>query len=364
MKRSIVILAVCVAVALSVAVSRPIPRPTTQPADTAPAASRPTSRQVTIKRLTTRPATQPAKTYLLLPKLREGAKLPLRFKTATDVKYWGAYTGTRKLSDIAVTFEMLLSVGKADKKGVRNCSMLVRRVSGSASTAGDRGRFDTDKPATCRLADGRASYILRLRDGPFNAGFDADGNMVRFEPNKKVLAGLDESLKGVADKRIMINTIRDMMMRMLAQPFAYLPAEPVAVGDRWIVTRETYRYALTGLPERLSEATLCELMAVVKRKSGRVAKIKLIGRCAPPEDDDKAVIKEYALAGGVLVNLDNPPDVKIAVKITGRLKDPQTDVNAVSVNISTQTRLGGKAKKSTTRPASRPAKTPTKAKRQ
>jgi hypothetical protein len=71
---------------------------------------------------------------------------------------------------------------------------------------------------------------------------------------------------------------------LLAEPFAYLPAQPVAVGQSWHVKRDLTQHELWDTPGWFVKETVkCTLAEVKRTREGRVAIIRLSGTWTVPE---------------------------------------------------------------------------------
>jgi hypothetical protein len=278
--------------------------------------------------------------------------LKLVYRTERKVSTWQPGMGASKLAGCQTSFTMLVRAAEQD----RSVSARLKRIQGGGQFIDGQVHFDTDKPKTCEQVNGQPLYLCALRLAPFGGKPDKSGRVTTMSVDAKIIKKMAASLEGIEQRDQLVRDACDMTEQMLTDIWAYLPGQPVAIGDSWQVTRNLLPMNTDLLPEVHQADITCTLLGVAKRKDGRVAKVILQGKSKAAGDAD-APIKEYDLTGAMCVNLDTGQAMKLRLKLWGSLKDSQTGRALLSVQITNNLQLGPD-ETCATQTATRPAATP------
>lgn len=193
------------------------------------------------------------KTYNLRRQWRIGERLLLTHRHELEISIENR--GRKRSNAMDLRYEIPLTVKKCPKAGQVSIEAKPRRVIADMSV--DDQHMDTSKGETLNSRLGKR--LLKLTKQTFSGQADAAGGPVKLDSPKKHYA-------------------IDQIENVLQSPIAYMPAKPVAIGDKWKITRRTYGGPYhTGSLMPIHETTQCELTAVKKTPAGRVATITLAG---------------------------------------------------------------------------------------
>lgn len=206
-----------------------------------------------------------------------------------------------------------LAVRAAEPEDARDVTMTVQRIV-AVLTAGEMEKeVDSDRPDT--LLPGMPMHLLKEVD--FEAKIDPAGDVTEFTGAGEFVRKAEMAPDDEAERKEHEKAIGAGMRQLLAEPLAYLPEEPVAVGDTWTYTADVYGLPVMGARKVSREETTCTLAEIRDTADGRVACIDVSGTSkfvSGAAETDPETLKK---TGRVEYNIDTNGLVRHHIELTG-----------------------------------------------
>jgi len=203
---------------------------------------------------------------------------------------------------------------KPNDAGRFNATMTLRRLAIQRERGGSVvSDIDSDRPETA--GDGDMVELFPLLAVRFHVVLAGGASVESVLMDRESLASLERSYFADLSPEARTEVVAEASAcaaALLENPWAYLPYEPVAVGDRWGVEGRTYAAASLlnvslgyGPVDVVREVVRCTLEEVRHTEHGRIATIDIFGRWEMPEHVRREQeIFTTGVGGTIRFNLD------------------------------------------------------------
>jgi len=211
------------------------------------------------------------------------------------------------VAGLSSDLKLSLTVEPGPSKGEKLVKVTLERVLATVTADGQLVKeVDSDHPET--LLPNMPLDVLN--DITFRAVLDASGAVKRFAGAEQFVEKAKMKFDSPEKKKETLTAINAGLQQLFEGPFVYLPDQPVAVGEKWAVSRKVYGLPIMGARSLKKEQVYCCLAEVKNAQNGRVAVIEVTGTDTVLEagspTDPKVMTKtgkvEYDFVNGDLVS--------------------------------------------------------------
>jgi hypothetical protein len=263
-----------------------------------------------------------------------GSSSSLVYRIVEETTGEGDGMGNMKISSVLT---LALSARKADAPAPTTLDMNFRRIQAMLQ-AGELNRdVDSSKPESL-LPDMPLDVLTSVT---FTAGLDSAGRIVSFTGAEAFMDKAKMTPAAPKEKQVMATSIDAGLRQLIEEPFVYLPAAPVAVGDTWKVTRKVYGLPIMGARRVEEEDLTCRLASVRKTDAGQVAVIDVTGKSTVIEGGSPTDPKTMQKTGQIEYNIDTGDLVShhIALNGAGAMTMPEGKEMRFTRKVSVDTSL-------------------------